>query len=98
MVAPTCPTLDQPCNVDPLRERFGSATRRAVSLWSVDDAATAALMTQFAQALSRPEPYRYFPAEALRRAMLEVRRRRPDPAHWASFTTFGVPNALRAEP
>jgi CHAT domain-containing protein len=65
-----------------------------MSLWNVDDAATLALMSRFAQALSRPEPFAFFPAEALRQAMLQTRKTHPDPAHWASFTTFGVPNVL----
>jgi CHAT domain-containing protein len=65
-----------------------------MSLWNVDDAATLALMTRFAAALSRPEPFTFFPAEALRQAMLETRKTHPDPAHWASFATFGVPNVL----
>ncbi|MBD0326259.1 MAG: CHAT domain-containing protein, partial [Pyrinomonadaceae bacterium] len=60
--------------------------RVVMILWSVYDDATAELMQAFARHLRA-----HAPAEALRRAMLEVRRRRPDPTEWASFVIFGTP-------
>jgi len=54
------------------------------SLWNVDDEATAHMMTVFADLLGPNDP-----AEALRRAQLETRRKWPDPAQWGSFITFG---------
>lgn len=60
------------------------------SLWNVDDAATAALMGEFAFELTRR---RAAPEEALRRAQLAASRQFPDdPAAWASFTVFGAPS------
>jgi CHAT domain-containing protein len=59
-----------------------------MSLWNVDDDATAYLMTQFFEKMKKPEPYP--PAEALRQAALETRKKYPDPAKWASFSVFGV--------
>lgn len=57
-----------------------------MSLWSVDDAATAHLMRSFLeQAAELP------PAQALRRAMLQARTRHPDPLRWASFALFATP-------
>jgi len=58
------------------------------SLWNVDDAATRALMTSFAAALTGGA----LPEEALRIAMLDTRRRFADPGAWASFVVFGNPS------
>lgn len=66
--------------------QIAGVPRVAMSLWSVDDAATAYLMTRFAAAL-RDAP----PAEALRRAMVATRARFPAPASWAGFALFGTP-------
>jgi CHAT domain-containing protein len=55
------------------------------SLWNVDDEATEFMMVRFAQLLGPNDP-----AEALRLAQLETRRRWPDPAQWAAFVTFGM--------
>ncbi|MBE9031756.1 CHAT domain-containing protein, partial [filamentous cyanobacterium LEGE 11480] len=57
-----------------------------VSLWDVDDAATAKLMTAF---------YRHWgqgmnKAQALRRAMLETRKQYPNPNLWAAFNLVGL--------
>jgi hypothetical protein len=60
-----------------------------MSLWSVYDDATFELMSLFIGNLTRGDPY--FPAGALRAAMLELRKARPDPAEWASFVVLGVP-------
>ncbi len=57
-----------------------------VSLWDVDDAATAQLMTAF---------YRHWQsgklnkAQALRQAMLETRQTYPEPSLWAAFNLLG---------
>ncbi|HEX8001010.1 MAG TPA: CHAT domain-containing protein [Pyrinomonadaceae bacterium] len=67
--------------------QLAGVPRVVMSLWSVYDDATAELMQAFARHLRQ----RHAPAEALRLAMLEVRRTRPDPAEWASFVIFGTP-------
>jgi CHAT domain-containing protein len=59
-----------------------------MSLWNVDDEATAYLMTRFFENMKKTESYP--PAEALRQAALETRKKYPDPAKWASFSVFGV--------
>ncbi|HEY0407191.1 MAG TPA: CHAT domain-containing protein [Pyrinomonadaceae bacterium] len=66
--------------------QLAGVPRVVMSLWSVYDDATAELMQAFVGNL-RALP----PAEALRQAMLKVRKRRPDPAEWASFVIFGAP-------
>jgi tetratricopeptide (TPR) repeat protein len=56
-----------------------------VSLWSVDDASTAFLMTKFYQNLERnPDK-----AKALREAMLETKKQYSQPLQWAAFTLIG---------
>ena len=62
------------------------ASNVVMSLWNVGDASTAQLMTHFAAAL-RTDP----PDRALRQAMLALRKTDPNPAHWASFAVFGLP-------
>jgi CHAT domain-containing protein len=64
--------------------------RVVMSLWRVDDEATADLMITFVRHLQDPKSS-VIPAEALRRAMLEVKGRRPEPRRWASFVLFGTP-------
>ena len=66
--------------------QIAGMSRVVVSLWSVDDEATARLMVDFVGRLAE-----HAPAEALRLAMLELRAVDPDPAHWASFALFGTP-------
>lgn len=66
--------------------QLAGVRRVVMSLWNVSDAATADLMQAFVKQLKTQVP-----AEALRQAMLEVRPRHPDPAHWASFVLFGTP-------
>ncbi|HEX8492008.1 MAG TPA: CHAT domain-containing protein [Pyrinomonadaceae bacterium] len=66
--------------------QLAGVPRVVMSLWSVYDDATSELMQAFARHLST-----HAPAEALRQAMLEVRKRRPDPTEWASFVIFGTP-------
>ncbi len=58
----------------------------AMSLWSVDDRSTEALMGDFLGGLQQD----LRPEEALRRAMLERRKADRAPFHWASFAIFGA--------
>ncbi len=56
-----------------------------VSLWSVPDAPTASLMTEFYRQLQRhPDK-----AQALRQAMLMTLKQYPNPIDWAAFTLIG---------
>lgn len=59
------------------------------SLWSVDDDATADLMTRFVRQIQLSNTTRYFPADSLRLAMLQARREGKQVGHWASFVHFG---------
>ena len=70
------------------RAFFAAGTPRVVaSLWSVDDQATAFLITTyFAQRAKLDND-----AEALRAAMLATRAKYPDPYFWASFVLSGLP-------
>lgn len=61
-----------------------------MSLWSVDDTATQELMQLFMEKIQ--EPHTFFPCEPLRQAMLEYRKKRPEPIFWAPFSAFGVPD------
>ncbi|MFB2772534.1 CHAT domain-containing protein, partial [Pelatocladus sp. BLCC-F211] len=56
-----------------------------VSLWSIPDAPTAELMTQFYQNLEH-QPDK---ATALRQAMLTTKKKHPNPSQWAAFTLIG---------
>ncbi|HEY9672016.1 MAG TPA: CHAT domain-containing tetratricopeptide repeat protein [Waterburya sp.] len=59
-----------------------------VSLWSVPDAPTAQLMTEFYQNLQKnPDK-----AQALRQAMLTILKQHPNPKNWAAFTLIGESN------
>ena len=56
-----------------------------VSLWSVPDAPTAELMTEFYQNIqNNPDK-----AQALRQAMLKIMKQHPNPRDWAAFTLIG---------
>ncbi len=66
--------------------QIAGVPRVVMSLWSVDDAATSELMQAFIKHLEND-----IPAEALREAMLEVRKQYPAPSQWASFVLFGTP-------
>ncbi|HEY9823535.1 MAG TPA: CHAT domain-containing protein, partial [Candidatus Sericytochromatia bacterium] len=59
-----------------------------VSLWSVPDAPTASLMTEFYQNLQQSPDK----AQALRSAMLTTMKQHPDPKDWAAFTLIGEAN------
>ncbi|MGJ5675312.1 MAG: tetratricopeptide repeat protein [Nostochopsis sp.] len=56
-----------------------------VSLWSIPDAPTAELMTEFYQNLEHQQDK----ATALRQAMLTTKEKHPNPADWAAFTLIG---------
>lgn len=56
-----------------------------VSLWSVPDAPTAELMTEFYQNLQKNRDK----AQALRQAMLTTMETHPNPRDWAAFTLIG---------
>jgi CHAT domain-containing protein/tetratricopeptide (TPR) repeat protein len=56
-----------------------------VSLWSVPDAPTAGLMTEFYQNLQKSPDK----AQALRQAMLATMKQHPEPRDWAAFTLIG---------
>ncbi|MCL1468301.1 CHAT domain-containing protein [Argonema galeatum A003/A1] len=59
-----------------------------VSLWSVPDAPTAELMTEFYRQLQKnPDK-----VQALRQAMLATIKNHPDPKNWAAFTLIGSPD------
>jgi CHAT domain-containing protein len=57
-----------------------------VSLWDVDDAATATLMTAFYRNWQSGKLNK---AQSLRQAMLETRKSFPDPSLWAAFNLVG---------
>jgi CHAT domain-containing protein len=59
------------------------------SLWNVDDMATSYLMSRFIFYITELGT-NYFPAGALRLAILDTKKQFPNPAHWASFTAFGA--------
>ena len=66
--------------------QIAGVPRVVMSLWNVNDRATAELMKAFVRYLKTQVP-----AEALRLAMLDVKKRRPALSHWASFVMFGTP-------
>jgi CHAT domain-containing protein/uncharacterized protein HemY len=57
-----------------------------VSLWDVDDASTAQLMTEFYR---NWQERKLDKAQALRQAMLTTRKKFSDPWHWAAFNLIG---------
>ena len=64
---------------------IAGAARVVASLWPVDDAVTTEFMAVFYSSLRAGAS----PAEALRRAQLEVMKTHPHPFHWAAFTVYG---------
>jgi len=70
---------------------YAGAARVLVSLWSIDDAATAELMRRFYQKMLGPE--KLSPAAALRSAQLSISKepRWRVPYFWAGFTLQGEP-------
>jgi CHAT domain-containing protein len=67
---------------------IGGSNHVVMSLWSVDDKATAYLMSRFIHHLKTP--MLYAPSEQLRMAILDTMKRYPNPAHWSSFSIFGI--------
>ncbi|MBW4618528.1 MAG: tetratricopeptide repeat protein [Cyanosarcina radialis HA8281-LM2] len=65
---------------------YAGSPRVVVSLWSVDDAATAKLMKRFYQGLLSQG---LTPAAALRQAQLEMHQQGLAPYYWAAFTIQG---------
>lgn len=59
-----------------------------MSLWNVDDEATAYLMNRFIYHLQQEN--RFMPSEPLRLAMLDTRKKFTEPSQWASFALFGI--------
>lgn len=57
-----------------------------VSLWAVDDASTALLMTEFYKNWQQKKMDK---AQALRQAILTTRQKYPNPRDWAAFTLMG---------
>ncbi|NCR27837.1 MAG: CHAT domain-containing protein [Microcystis aeruginosa G11-04] len=57
-----------------------------VSLWSVPDAPTASLMTEFYRNWQEKKLDK---AQALRQAMLTTMKTHPNPRDWAAFTLIG---------
>ncbi|MCK4742296.1 MAG: CHAT domain-containing protein [Sulfuriflexus sp.] len=71
---------------------LAGANKVVMSLWSIEDTATATLMDDFVkyyhqQGQSVPQ--------ALRSAMLELRKTHADPLFWAPFVTFGGRTAIK---
>jgi CHAT domain-containing protein len=67
---------------------LAGANHIIMSLWNVDDEATAYLMNRFMFHLQ--EPSLFMPAEQLRKALLDTRKKYSKPSQWASFSLFGV--------
>ena len=64
---------------------FAGARSLFVSLWDVNDASTARLMSRFYDGLRKG----LRKSSALRHAALEHRREYPHPYHWAPFVIIG---------
>lgn len=69
--------------------QIAGANHVIMSLWNVDDDATAFLMQRFLMYIQLES--KFFPADPLRKAILATRQKFPDPSKWASFAVFGVP-------
>jgi CHAT domain-containing protein len=67
---------------------YAGAPTVVASLWSVDDVATADLMTAFYKNIRQGQGK----AAALRAAQAEIRIKRPHPYYWAAFVLTGDPN------
>lgn len=60
-----------------------------MSLWNVDDNSTAYLMNRFLYHIQK-EDTKFFPSEPLRLAILDTKKKYPNPLNWASFSVFGL--------
>jgi CHAT domain-containing protein len=58
------------------------------SLWSVDDEATAYLMSRFMVHIQTPS--QFFPAEPLRKAIVDTKKKYDNPVLWAGFSLIGT--------
>lgn len=67
---------------------IAGANQVIMSLWNVDDEATAYLMNRFVYYLNQPSYH--LPSEPLRLAELDTKKKYPNPALWASFSVYGV--------
>ena len=67
---------------------ISGASQVIMSLWNVNDEATAYLMNRFLYYLKNENLF--CPAEPLRLAELDTRKKFPNPAQWACFSVFGV--------
>ena len=67
---------------------LGGSNHVIMSLWNVDDNATAYLMSRFMFHLQKKN--RFTPAEPLRLAILDTKKKFPKPSQWASFSLFGI--------
>ncbi|MEX0636214.1 MAG: CHAT domain-containing protein [Ferruginibacter sp.] len=67
---------------------LGGSMHVIMSLWNVDDDATAYLMSRFVYHLQTP--HRFMPAEPLRLAVLDCKKIYKNPAQWASFSLIGI--------
>lgn len=67
--------------------QIAGVPRVVMSLWNVNDATTNKLMQLFMKHLMDG----YIPSEALRQAMLEIKKQQPKLSEWAGFTVFGTP-------
>ena len=68
---------------------FAGARSCIASLWQVDDASTAKLMTSLYRGLFQRDDFA--PCEALHAARLALFNTHPDPYHWAPFLFVGAP-------
>lgn len=66
--------------------QIAGVPRIVMSLWSIDDAATNKLMQAFVKYLEDD-----IPAEALRKAMVEVKEQGHASSQWGAFALFGTP-------
>lgn len=64
---------------------FAGARAALLTLWDVQDVSTLEFMVSFYQYLRDGQPK----ADALRRAILDLRERYPHPYHWAPFSLIG---------
>ena len=64
--------------------QLANASNTVMSLWAIDDQATAILMQDFVRNIAIESP-----AEALRLAMLKTREKYANPALWSAFNVFG---------
>lgn len=69
---------------------LAGAEQVIMSLWNVDDNATAYLMNRFLFHLKETQLITAFPAEPLRKACIDAREKFKNPTLWASFSVFGI--------